>query len=167
MNQREKFINAIKDCSLTKIDADQMEVYAGMFTDDLAIEVVNELYSLKDKYDALKTEHDVTAYKLKKAYESNGATKSNSKPPVVHGYQHTSIFALKNGEFWCSKMEAEDLHEFANQLDKSKSGIGLSFVYEYMYPDIPSMIRSSFSFGNTEKGFDFWDKMVKKYGNYI
>lgn len=167
MNQREKFINAIKDCSLTKIDADQMEIYAGMFTDDLAIEVVNELYSLKDKYDALEVELKTTTYKLEQAYKSNSTPKFNAKPPVAHGYQHTSIFALKNGEFWCAKMDAEDLHEFAKQLDKSKTGIGLSFVYEYMYPDIPSMLRSSFTFANTEKGFDFWNKMAKKYGDHI
>lgn len=159
MNQREKFINAIKDCSLTKIDADQMEIYAGMFTDDLALAVVDELYILKSEYEILVLNCERLEALLKDS--------TKAKPPVVHGYEHTSIFALKNGEFWCAKMDAEDLHEFAKQLDKSKTGIGLSFVYEYMYPDIPSMLRSSFSFANTEKGFEFWNEMAKKYGNNI
>jgi hypothetical protein len=162
MNQREKFINAIKDCSLTKIDIDQMEVYAGMFTDDLASEVVSELYSLKAEYDALKVEHDTIEYKLEKAYEANKTNK-----PVRHGDSLDSIFELKYGEYWCSKLHPEDMLAFANQLDKNVTPIKLDIVYNYKYPSIASMIRSSFSWSNTEQGFEFWDQMVKRYGNDV
>jgi hypothetical protein len=136
-----------------------MEVYAGMFTDDLASEVVSELYSLKSEYDALKEELDVTKYKLEKAYEANKTNK-----PVSHG---NSIFELKTGEYWCSKLHPEDMLAFANQLDKNVTGIDLDFICKYKYLSIESMIRSSFSWNNTEQGFVFWDQMVKRYGNDV
>jgi hypothetical protein len=56
---------------------------------------------------------------------------------------------------------------FANQLDKNVTGINLDFVYGYKYPSIRAMIRSSFSFSNTDQGFEFWDQMAKRYGNDV
>jgi hypothetical protein len=159
MNQREKFINAIKDCSLTKIDTDQMEVYARMFTDDLALEVVNELYSLKSEFDALKIERDVLEYKLKQT--------ASAKPPVIRDYKSPSIFELKTGQELCAYLSEADLQAFKTQLSKNVTGIGLDFIYEYRYPDVETMLKSSFSFSNTDEGFDFWNDMVKRYGNNV
>ena len=159
MNQREKFINAIKDCSLTKIDTDQMEVYAGMFTDDLALEIVSELYSLKSEFDALKVERDVLEYKLRQT--------ASAKPPVIRDYKSPSIFELKTGRELFAKLSDADAQAFATQLGKNVTGIGIDFVYEYKYPDVGSMLRSSFSFSNTDEGFDFWNDMVKRYGNNV
>jgi hypothetical protein len=162
MNQREKFINAIKDCSLTKIDTDQMEVYAGMFTDDLALEVVNELYSLKSEYDSLQAIYKKTDRIAMTQIMDAETTEIN----LESNYNGVDV-PLRTGAEFISKMDSEDAIAYTNQLNKSITGVDLPFVMSHKFGSFAQMLRSSFTFSNTEQGFEFWNNMVNKYGNDI
>lgn len=53
MNTRQKILNAIKECSLSPIDYEQMEAYATMEEWELRDELIDEIYALRDALDEL------------------------------------------------------------------------------------------------------------------
>lgn len=53
MNTRTKILNAIKECSLSPIDYEQMECYATMEEWELRDELIGEIYALRDALDEL------------------------------------------------------------------------------------------------------------------
>lgn len=162
MNQREKFINAIKDCSLTKIEIDQMEVYAGMFTDDLALEVMNELYSLRAEYDILEARYKkVDGIAMTQIMDAE-TTEIN----LESNYNGVDV-PLRKGAELIAKMAPEDAVAYSNQLNKNITGIDLPFIMTHRFGSYAQMISSSFVFGATEQGFEFWNEMVKRYGNDV
>jgi hypothetical protein len=53
MNTRTKILMAIKECSLSPIDCEQMEAYAMMEEWELRDELIGEIYALRDALDEL------------------------------------------------------------------------------------------------------------------
>lgn len=53
MNTRTKILMAIKECSLSPIDYEQMEAYATMEEWELRDELIGEIYALRDALDEL------------------------------------------------------------------------------------------------------------------
>jgi hypothetical protein len=51
MNTRARILTAIKECSLSPIDCEQMEAYAMMEEWELRDELIGEIYSLRDAFD--------------------------------------------------------------------------------------------------------------------
>lgn len=64
MSTRVKILNAIKDCTLSQIDYEQMECYAEMEEWELRDELIAELYSLSEAYKNLLEKANINSQKL-------------------------------------------------------------------------------------------------------
>lgn len=64
MNTRVRIITAVKECSLSPIDCEQMEAYAVMEEWELRDELIGEIYALRDAYDELLLKANVDSLKL-------------------------------------------------------------------------------------------------------
>jgi hypothetical protein len=64
MSTRVKILNAIKDCTLSPIDYEQMECYAEMEEWELRDELISELYCLSEAYKNLLEKANADSQKL-------------------------------------------------------------------------------------------------------